>query len=112
MRGLLHLFHTGLDKRVVRVHQENDQASLGHQLVQQLQPLRLQLPGKEHHARRVAAGSAEVATRPSLTGSAPSTKTIGVVAVAAFAASAGPAPPVTTRTATLRRNNSVASAGR
>src|SRR6266567_708528 len=112
MRRLLHRFHMGLDKWVVRVDQESDQASLGHQLVQQLQPLRLQLPGEKHHARGVAAGSAEVGDEAKLYGSAQSTKTIGVVPVAAFAASAGPAPPDTTRTATLRRTSSVASAGR
>src|SRR5262249_27192069 len=56
-------------------------------------------------------GRARLATRPSLTGSSGTVKTIGIVVVAALAASAGSEPPVATITATCRRINSVTSAG-
>ena len=47
----------------------------------------------------------------SLAGSPPTTKTIGMVSVAAFAARAGASPPLVTMTATWRRTRSAASAG-
>src|SRR5262249_51218371 len=56
-------------------------------------------------------GRARLATRPSLTGSSGMVKTIGIVVVAALAASAGSEPPVATITATCRRINSVTRAG-
>jgi hypothetical protein len=56
-------------------------------------------------------GRLRFGTRPNLTGSLPIRKTIGIVAVAAFAANAGGLPPVAKITATCRPANSVASAG-
>ena len=56
-------------------------------------------------------GRARLATRPSLTGSSPTVKTIGIVVVAALAASAAACRPVAAITATWRRTNSAASAG-
>src|SRR5215831_6261781 len=50
-------------------------------------------------------------TRPIWTGSIPVTKTIGIVVVAAFAASAEAEPPTVTITEGLRLTSSVASAG-
>src|SRR5262249_62140156 len=59
---------------------------------------------------RLLPGRARLATRPSLTGSSPTTKTIGIVAVAAFAAGAA-ALPRAAMTATRRRARSSARAG-
>jgi hypothetical protein len=54
---------------------------------------------------------ARLATRPRLTGSSPTVKTMGIVVVAALAASADNVPPLVAITATWRRTNSLASAG-
>src|SRR5262249_49956069 len=56
-------------------------------------------------------GRFKLATRPSLTGSLPVWKTIGIVEVAAFAARAGAEVPPAAITATRRRTRSAASAG-
>ena len=45
-------------------------------------------------------GRLRLATNPTLTGSSPMLKTMGMVDVAAFAASAGPLPPPVTISAT------------
>src|SRR6516165_9050151 len=55
-------------------------------------------------------GRLRLVTRPLLTGSAAIVKTIGMVLVAAFAASAETGPPPATRTSTGRRTSSAASA--
>ena len=60
---------------------------------------------------RLPPGRARLATRPSLTGSSPTTKTMGIVVVAALAANAAAVLPVVAITATCRRTNSAASAG-
>src|SRR5262249_12494011 len=57
-------------------------------------------------------GRLRLATKPILTGSPPTVNTIGIVDVAALAASAEGSPPVVARTATPRRTRSAASAGR
>src|SRR5262245_28013893 len=59
---------------------------------------------------RLPPGRARLVTRPSLTGSSATTKTIGIVAVAALAAKVEGKPPVAI-TATRRCANSAASAG-
>jgi hypothetical protein len=56
-------------------------------------------------------GRARLATRPCLTGSSEVVKTIGIVAVAAFAAITA-LPPVEAITATRRRTRSAITAGR
>ena len=56
-------------------------------------------------------GWLRLATSPSLTGSPPVLKTIGIVVVAALAASADVLPPVETRTAIPRLTRSAASVG-
>jgi len=56
-------------------------------------------------------GRAMLATRPRLTGSLLTTKTIGIVPVEAFAASTTSPPSMATMTRTLWRSNSAASAG-
>ena len=57
-------------------------------------------------------GRLRLATRPILTGSLLLSKTIGIVVVAALAASAETSPPVAAITATRRRTRSAASIGR
>ena len=52
-----------------------------------------------------------LAVRPCLTGSLPIANTIGMVEVAAFAASADGSPPVVATTVTGKRTNSFAIAG-
>ena len=54
---------------------------------------------------------ARLATRPTRTGSVPSPKTIGIVVVAALAASATCAVPIVAITATWRRTRSAANSG-
>src|SRR5215211_5484594 len=60
---------------------------------------------------RFPPGRARLAMRPKLTGSWGTAKTIGIVAVAAFAAAAVGMPPPLAITATWRRTRSAASAG-
>ena len=61
---------------------------------------------------RFPLGRDKLFTTPSATGSPPISKTMGIVAVADFAASAGGAPPTAAITATFRFANSAASAGK
>ena len=56
----------------------------GHQLVQQFQPLRHQLGREDVTPVTLPPGRLRLATRPSSTGSPPTMKTIGIVAVAAL----------------------------
>ena len=64
---------------------------LGHQLVQQCQPLGREFVGKKLIPVALPPGRARLVTRPSLTGSSLTPKTIGIVVVAALAASAAAA---------------------
>src|SRR5262249_9479141 len=57
-------------------------------------------------------GRLRLVTRSYLTGSSASVKTIGIVEVASFAATAAYGEPVATITATLRSTRSAASSGR
>ena len=65
----------------------------------------------EQQLKNIAPGRARLATRPRLTGSSPTPKTIGIVVVADLAAKDEPPPPTAAITATRRRTKSVASAG-
>ena len=72
-----------------RIDEHGHTSRFGHQLAQEFQPLCL----PTRHLKtlipvRLPPGRARLATRPSLTGSSLTEKTIGIVAVAAFAASA------------------------
>ena len=60
---------------------------------------------------RLPPGRAKLATKPNSTRSPPSLKTIGIVEVAPFSASAVGGPPVETITSTLRLTSSAAKAG-
>ena len=87
-------------------------AAAGHQLAQEFQAaLPPTPPTKKLMPVRFPPGRARLATRPSLTGSSPTTKTMGIVVVAALAADAARMPPIATITATWRRTSSAASAG-
>jgi hypothetical protein len=58
----------------------------GKKLVQQLNAFRPRNTERNAHTRKVPLGRLKLSTRPTLTGSAPVTKTKGIVLVAAFAA--------------------------
>ena len=79
-------------------------------LVQQFEPLRRDLYVQLGHARDVAAGVAQAADETELIGSLPISNTIGIVAVAAFAASAA-GVLVAAITVTWRCTRSAAIAG-
>jgi hypothetical protein len=67
------------------------------------------LADEEVDTGRVATGRARLATRPSLTGSSVTPKTIGIVAVAALTANAAGVLPGAAITATRRRTSSAIS---
>ena len=97
----LHVRSLGLGVRIARVDQHRDHCHIGHQLAQQFQSLRPSTPVKKFTPVTLPPGRLRLSTRPSLTGSPPTEKTIGTVVVAAFAASAEAGFP--TITATGRR---------
>ena len=68
------------------VDEHGNRERCGHQLTQEFQPLRRQLALRKLMPVRLPPGRARLATRPSLTGSSPTTKTMGIVVVAALAA--------------------------
>ena len=77
-----------VSRGLVRVHEHGDRRRLRHQLVQQLQPLRLQLEAKQADARDVAARPVEAGDKAIADRVGAVVKTIGIVVVAALAASA------------------------
>ena len=89
-RGRFHVPHRGIGiARIGRINEDGHASGCGHQLAQELQPLcRQLLTLKKLMPVALPPGRARLATRPSLTGSSPAMKTIGIVVVAAFAASA------------------------
>ena len=95
---------------IVRVDQHGNAWSLGHQLVQQLQPLRRKLAVNAVTPVTLPPGRLRLATRPVLTGSSPARRRSGSSWLPLLAASAA-APPLATITATWRRTKSAASAG-
>ena len=100
------------DGSIGRINQHGDTNRLGHQLVQQTQPLDLDLGGKKLMPVALPPGRARLATRPNLTGSSPTPKTIGIVVVAALAASAAMLQAGVAITATRRRTKSAINDGR
>ena len=82
-----------------------------HQLMQKLQAFGHQLAAEEIDARGIAAGPGRLLTKPSATGSALTTKTIGVVVAVALTASAAGLPWAAIK-ATFRRISSAANPGR
>src|SRR5262245_10478913 len=83
-----HVAHRRLSSGPGWVDEHGNPSGRGHQFAQEFQPLRHQFGSKNVDACQVAPGRARLATSPSLTGSSAATKTMGIVAVAAFAARA------------------------
>ena len=73
---LAHLGSAG----ICRIDQHGNHRRLGHELAQQLQPLRTSTPGRRSTPVTLPPGRFRLATRPSPTGSSPTAKTIGIVA--------------------------------
>src|SRR5262249_48371069 len=82
------------------------------QFVQQPQPLGRDLCPKKLMPVALPPGRARLATRPNLTGSSPTPNTIGIVEVAALAASEAGLLPGVAITATRRRTRSAMSDGK
>src|SRR6516165_6074326 len=70
---------------IARIDKHGNTNGLGHQLMQECQPLGVHLLVEKIDAGRIAT-RARLATSPSLTGSSPTANTIGIVAVASLAA--------------------------
>ena len=90
LRRIIELSRLGVDNWIVRVQRHCDNPGLRDQLVEQAQWLRnfIKLPKKTTPVALPPAGRLRLATRPRLTGSPLLANTIGIVEVAAFAASA------------------------
>src|SRR5215813_2458612 len=106
----LHVSQRDLGQRSKgRVDQHGHTSCGGQQLAQEFEPLATNSPPSQLIPVRLPPGRAKLATSPSLTGSSPPTKTIGIVVVAALTANAE--VPTVAMTATRRRTSSAASAG-
>jgi hypothetical protein len=91
-RRFRYVSQRGLGGRSIRrIDQYGDTNGLGHQLMQEPQPLGHNFTGEKIDAGRVAARPRQAGDETELTGSSPTWKTIGIVAVAALAASAAKA---------------------
>src|SRR5262249_21386511 len=99
----------GLGIARARIDEHDNMGGIGHQLTQQSQPLCVNSTVKKLIPVRLPPGRARLVTRPSLTGSSGTPKTMGIVVVAALAANA--AEPSAAITETWRRTRSAASAG-
>src|SRR5262249_41850017 len=89
-------------RSVCRIHQYGDARGCGHEFMQKSDPLCRHLAVKKVDTGCIAPRRARLATRPCLTGSSGTPKTIGIVWVAAFAATAV-ALPIVAITLTWRR---------
>jgi hypothetical protein len=107
--SFLHLFQCGLGgPRHGRIEEQGNASSLGHQLVQERQPLGVHL---QLMPVALPPGLARLATSPSLTGSSLTPNTIGMVAVAALGVIARFVAAGMAITSTRRRTKSAANAG-
>src|SRR4051794_18246508 len=109
-RCFLDVSNDALGSRIVRVHQQGNHPSPRSQLRQQLKPLAVSSSAAKPTPVRLPPGWARLATSPSPTGSAPLLKTIGIVEVALFAASAEGGLFAMIKS-TLRPTRSAANAG-
>ena len=99
-------------RRVVWIHEHSRASGAGDKLAHESRSrFAVNSPTAKLTPVRLPPGRARLATRPSLVGSSPTTKTMGVVVLAAFAANAAVAPPFVAITATRRRTSSAASTG-
>ena len=110
-RRLLQVAQLALGGGKVRVQENADRCRLRHQLTQQPEPLGFQRAGQDADPGDVSARPVEARDEAALDGIAAMAKTIGMVDVAAFAASAAGSPPAAASTVTGRRTSSAASAG-
>ena len=112
-RLFLRDLHLRFGGRAAWIYDQREHSGLGQQLPQHLEALAHQLGGEKAHAGKHAGPVAQDWERgPGARGSPPVVKTIGMVEVAALAASPEGAPPVATITATRRCTRSAASSGR
>src|SRR5262249_39337110 len=97
---------------IVRVDEHAKACCSRQQLVEQPEPLVPIPTPKSLIPVALPPGRLRLATRPIFTGSAPMTKTMGIVSVAALAASVAAVLPGVTMAVTRRRTSSAARAGR
>jgi hypothetical protein len=97
---------------ICRIDQHGNASGLGHNLLQKPEPFGGEVGQEKLIPVALPPGRLRLATRPIFTGSAPVTKTRGIVAVAALAAIVAAVLCGVTMTATRRRTSSAASAGR
>ena len=101
-RGLLQFAGLARGLGIVRVKQQRNGLCLREKVMQQGEALGPELGTEPADPGDIAAGRFRLSTRPYLRGSSLLVNTIGIVLVAALAASAGLLPPVATITATWR----------
>ena len=92
------------------IDEHTNTSDAGYKLAQKFEPFRRHLSRKQLTPVKLPPGRARLVTRPSLTGSSGTRKTIGIVGVAALAANAAGGPIAAIAT-TGRRASSAASAG-
>src|ERR1700738_5605593 len=113
LRPLVPTSQRGLSRRDIgRIDQNGNANCLGHQVMQEPEPLGHNFEAKILTPVALPPGRARLATRPSFTGSSPTPKTSGIVVVAALAANAAGLLPGVAITATRRRTRSATSDGR
>src|SRR5262249_57638638 len=95
-----------LRRHAAGVYEDGDALSLGHELVQELQPLGLQFVGQHIDPGEIAAGAGEAGDETE-----PGRVFVGTVVVAALAAIAAGGPPEVTITVACRAS-SLAISGR
>src|SRR5207302_1627530 len=89
-----------LRNRIVGIHEKYGSGRGGYQFAQQLQSLARERRIEKLTPVLLAPGRLRLTTRPDVTGSLPFANTIGIVAVAALAASAAGIPLIAAMTAT------------
>ena len=107
----MHVLDSGVGQRSVGSDERDETGRLRRQLTQQSEPLRGELHVEVLTPVALPPGRLRLATRPSATGSEAVLKTIGMLEVAALAASAPAVLSSTTITATCRRTRSAANSG-
>src|SRR6516165_4254251 len=110
-RSLLRLSRARYGIRILRVHETAYQRCLGQHLVQCFELLCRHAAEYGAYACCVATRTIDACDEAKVTGSPAIAKTMGMVVLAALAASAAAGPPTATMTAGWLRASSVASAG-
>src|SRR5215831_14189305 len=110
-RRSLHIFLQRFSSRILQIGEHPKVRGCRQQLVQEPEPLGYQLVAHGVDTGDVAARSAEALDKAKLNRSKPRLKTIGIVVVAALAASAAAELPGVAMTATRRRTRSATNSG-